>query len=56
MSVRGTVSITSRESEVTMGMIMMARMIPAVRKDRPVAVPNSRPTSGKPPKVSCSHP
>ena len=32
----GVVSMTSRESEVMIGMIMMARMRPAVMKERPL--------------------
>ena len=35
LSPGGVVSITSRDSEVMIGMIMIARMIPAVRNDRP---------------------
>ena len=35
LSPTGVVAMTSRESEVMMGMIMIARMMPAVRNERP---------------------
>ena len=35
LSPGGVVSMTSRDSEVMIGMIMIARMMPAVRNERP---------------------
>ena len=50
-SVTGTVSNTSRVSEVMIGMIMMARIMPAVMKARPdrTAVRRACRASGMPP-------
>ena len=45
-SLGGVVSITSRASDVMIGVIMIARMMPAVRKLGPSRVPKMRPTSG----------
>ena len=43
----GVVSNTSRVSEVMIGMIMIARMIPAVKNARPLVGPsNSAPITG----------
>ena len=48
-STAGTVAMTSRDSEVTIGVIMKARMIPAVKNEAPlVGGPNSEPSTGTP--------
>src|SRR4029077_7038741 len=45
----GTVAITSRDSEVTIGVIMKARMRPAVKNEAPLAGgPNRLPSTGTP--------
>jgi len=47
------VAITSRLSEVMIGVIMMARMIPAVMKLRgPGSPPKNQPSTGQPPTQS----
>ena len=41
--------MTSRDSEVTIGVIMKARMMPAVKNEAPlVGGPNSEPSTGMP--------
>ena len=53
MSLRGTVAKTSRATDVMIGVIMIARIKPAVKKDRPVCVPsNSRVSIGIPLRAS----
>ena len=37
LSIAGTVAMTSRDSEVTMGVIMKARMMPAVKNEAPLS-------------------
>ena len=45
----GTVAMTSRDSEVTMGVIMKARMSPAVKNEAPLTGgPNRAPSTGIP--------
>ena len=49
LSIGGTVAITSRDSEVTIGVIMKARMMPAVKNEAPlVGGPNRAPSTGMP--------
>jgi len=49
LSIAGTVAMTSRDSEVTIGVIMKARMMPAVKNDAPlVGVPKKKPSTGTP--------
>ena len=49
LSICGTVAMTSRDSEVTIGVIMKARMIPAVKNEAPlVGGPNRVPSTGMP--------
>src|SRR5262249_60621813 len=49
LSIAGTVAITSRDSEVTIGVIMKARMTPAVKNDAPlVGGPNRFSSTGMP--------
>ena len=48
-SIAGTVAMTSRDSEVTIGVIMNARMMPAVKNEAPlVGSPNSESRTGIP--------
>ena len=50
--VSGTARSTSRETAVTVGRIMIARMTPATSMSRPTAGPvNRAPTTGSGPKV-----
>ena len=45
----GTVAMTSRDSEVTIGVIMKARMMPAVKNEAPlVGAPNRESSTGMP--------
>src|SRR5215813_12495482 len=54
LSICGTVAMTSRDSEVTIGVIMKARMIPQVKNDAPlvgaplVGAPNRASSTGMP--------
>ena len=49
LSMAGTVAMTSRDSEVTIGVIMKARMMPAVKNEAPlVGGPNREPSTGMP--------
>ena len=49
LSIAGTVAMTSRDSEVTIGVIMKARMMPAVKNEAPLTgCPNSGPSTGMP--------
>ena len=45
LSMAGTVAMTSRDKEVTMGVIMKARMMPAVKNDAPLVCPPNRESS-----------
>ena len=48
-SICGTVAMTSRDSEVTIGVIMKARMMPAVKNEAPlVGAPNRLSSTGMP--------
>ena len=48
-SIAGTVAMTSRDSEVTIGVIMKARMMPQVKNEAPlVGGPNRVPSTGMP--------
>ena len=49
LSMAGTVAMTSRDSEVTIGVIMKARMMPQVKNEAPlVGGPNREPSTGTP--------
>jgi len=49
LSIAGTVAITSRDSDVTIGVIMKARMMPVVKNEAPlVGGPNRAPSTGTP--------
>ena len=50
LSIVGTVAMTSRDSEVMIGVIMMARMMPAVKNEAPLtsAAPNRVSSTGMP--------